>query len=84
LFDDDEEVEEGFKRQQTTLKDISFDESVDISENSDVSSHYSRVLHPNEIKAKTHKVHSGMEKYFHRFDELIMKPIFIYKYEKSM
>ena len=26
----------------------------------------------------------GCVKYLHRFDELIMKPLFIYKYEKNM
>lgn len=29
-------------------------------------------------------MYTGCAKYLHRFDELIMKPIFIYKYEKAM
>ena len=56
--------------------------SVDLS-GSDNESHYSRVLHPNEVKS-ARKIYTGCAKYFNRFDELIMKPIFIYKYEKKM
>ena len=44
------------------------------------------MLHPNQ-EQQTHRykrVHTGCAKYLHRFDELIMKPIFIYKYEKDM
>lgn len=84
LFNEEEESN-AFQAASTSKEDDkeneSFD-SVDLSE-SEAESHYSRVLHPNEIKTK-HKIHTGMAKYFHRFDELIMKPIFIYKYEKSM
>jgi hypothetical protein len=29
-------------------------------------------------------VYKGCAKYLHRFDELIMRPIFIYRYEKRM
>ena len=57
------------------------EESVDLSSSDE--SHYSRVLHPNEVKT-TRKIYTGCAKYFNRFDELIMKPIFIYKYEKKM
>ena len=42
------------------------------------------MLHPNEERTRTRRVHTGCAKYLHRFDELIMKPIFIYKYEKNM
>lgn len=57
-------------------------ESVDLS---DSDSSYERVLHPNEERPSRQKtVHAGCAKYLHRFDELIMKPIFIYKYEKNM
>jgi len=43
------------------------------------------MLHPNQEGTVRYKrIHTGCEKYFHRFDELIMKPIFIYKYEKDM
>lgn len=57
-------------------------ESVDLS---DSDSEYERILHPNEEKdEKTEHHHVGFLKYMNRFDELIMKPIFIYKYEKSM
>ena len=54
-------------------------------DHSDASSSYQRLLHPNEEKhkKKTHHYH-GCSKYLHRFDELIMKPIFIYKYERNM
>jgi hypothetical protein len=55
--------------------------SVDLSGSDE--SHYSRVLHPNEIKS-TRKIYTGCAKYLNRFDELVMKPIFIYKYEKKM
>ena len=55
--------------------------SVDLG--SEQESHYSRVLHPNEVK-QSRKIHTGISKYFNRFDELIMKPIFIYKYEKGL
>ena len=53
---------------------------------SESDSSYERILHPNEERNHNkHKtVHSGCAKYLHRFDELIMKPIFIYKYEKNM
>lgn len=57
-------------------------ESVDLS---DSDSEYERILHPNEERPdKTEHHHAGFLKYMNRFDELIMKPIFIYKYEKSM
>ena len=48
-------------------------------------SSYERVLHPNEERSSKPKAaHAGCAKYLHRFDELIMKPIFIYKYERNM
>lgn len=48
-------------------------------------SEYDRILHPNEENNQAQgNVHTGFEKYLHRFDELIMKPLLIYKYEKSM
>lgn len=56
-------------------------ESVDLS---DSDSEYERILHPNEEKTKQEHHHTGFIKYLNRFDELIMKPIFIYKYEKNM
>jgi hypothetical protein len=42
------------------------------------------MLHPNEERTRARRIHTGCSKYLHRFDELIMKPIFIYKYEKNM
>ena len=44
------------------------------------------MVHPNAetIASKEKRIHTGCSKYMHRFDEMIMKPIFIYKYEKSM
>jgi hypothetical protein len=56
-------------------------QSVDLS---DDQSSYQQMLHPNEERTRTRRVHTGCAKYLHRFDELIMKPIFIYKYEKNM
>ena len=41
------------------------------------------MIHPNQQK-QHHHVYKGCAKYLHRFDEFIMKPIFIYKYEKGM
>ena len=52
---------------------------------------YAELLHPNEEnetgehgKVKYKHFHKGCAKYLHRFDEMIMKPLFIYKYEKNM
>lgn len=59
-------------------------DSVDFS---DDESEYEEVLHPNQERAGTNKqkrIYRGCAKYLNRFDELIMKPIFIYKYEKDM
>ena len=46
------------------------------------------LVHPNEespSKSKREKNKlKGIGKYLHRFDELILKPIFIYKYERNM
>ena len=56
-------------------------ESVDLS-GSDSS--YQAILHPNQERKQYKRLHTGCAKYLHRFDELIMKPIFIYKYEKNM
>ena len=37
------------------------------------------------VKRQRNKKHyKGCAKYFHRFDEMIMKPIFIYRYERHM
>jgi hypothetical protein len=41
-------------------------------------------LHPNEERKHGKRVYRGCAKYLNRFDELIMKPIFIYNYEKNM
>jgi hypothetical protein len=41
-------------------------------------------LHPNEERKQGKRVYRGCAKYLNRFDELIMKPIFIYNYEKKM
>lgn len=56
-------------------------ESVDLSQS---DSSYQAMLHPNQERKSHKRVHTGCSKYLHRFDELIMKPIFIYKYEKNM
>jgi|TARA_B110000285_G_C15112565_1_gene612028 hypothetical protein len=77
------EGEEGFskiKNGNTGEENESF-ESVDLS---DDESSYHRMLHPNEERTRARRIHTGCSKYLHRFDELIMKPIFIYKYEKNM
>jgi hypothetical protein len=57
---------------------------VDLSDSEE--SEYEAIMHPNEAnkKKKEKHVHTGCAKYMHRFDEMIMKPIFIYKYERSM
>lgn len=59
----------------------SYDESSD-------NSSYERMMHPNEEnameKTKTRRYYTGCLKYLHRFDELIMKPVFIYRYERNM
>ena len=59
--------------------------SVDLSaESREQDSSHNPLLHPNEEqKQKYHHV-KGFSKYLNRFDELIMKPIFIYKYERNM
>mmetsp|Transcript_9362 Transcript_9362/g.14206 ORF Transcript_9362/g.14206 Transcript_9362/m.14206 type:complete len:419 (+) Transcript_9362:778-2034(+) len=56
-------------------------ESVDLSGS---ESSYERLMHPNEEHHRYKRIHTGCGKYLNRFDELIMKPIFIYKYEKNM
>ena len=33
---------------------------------------------------KSKRYYTGCSKYLHRFDELIMKPLFIYNYERNM
>lgn len=51
--------------------------------NSDSS--YSDVYHPNDPRCnKKRHVYTGCAKYLNRFDEMIMRPIFIYRYERSM
>ena len=49
-------------------------------------SSFHEILHPNQEKHHHHhkKHYKGCSKYLHRFDEMIMKPIFIYKYERNM
>lgn len=46
------------------------------------------MYHPNqeqaEVKGKNKRYYTGCSKYLHRFDELIMKPLFIYNYERNM
>lgn len=64
------------------------EESYDLS--ADEESAYEDLVHPNEEKSQAGSTkhefrrYRGCAKYLHRFDELIMKPIFIYKYEKNM
>lgn len=77
------DVKDSFKLVQANEgEDDDFNESVDLSNE---SSEYQQILHPNqEAPEKKQVVRSGCIKYLYRFDELIMKPIFIYKYEKDM
>jgi NhaP-type Na+/H+ or K+/H+ antiporter len=56
-------------------------ESVDLSCS---DSSYQAMVHPNQERKQKQRIHTGCAKYLHRFDELIMKPIFIYKYERNM
>jgi hypothetical protein len=51
---------------------------------SEQKSEYENFLHPNEERKHGKRVYRGCAKYLNRFDELIMKPIFIYNYEKNM
>lgn len=52
------------------------------------NSSHSEELHPNFQQAgrrgERKRVYKGCLKYLHRFDEMIMRPLFIYKYEKKM
>jgi transposase len=69
------------------------DESIDESSSSES---LEQMLHPNqeagsdkESKSATQryskkKHYKGCAKYLHRFDEMIMKPVFIYRYERKM
>ena len=62
-------------------------ESYDESSSDDSS--YEHMLHPNQENAnkksmKSKRYYTGCAKYLHRFDELIMKPLFIYNYERNM
>mgnify|MGYP006105680195 CR=1 FL=1 len=77
------DTKDSFKMVKTNEgSDDEFNESVDLS---DESSEYEKILHPNEeTPQKQQRIRSGCVKYLYRFDELIMKPIFIYKYEKDM
>jgi len=73
----------------------SYDQS---SSDNDDNDKYETMVHPNEENASTQgpltgdkrrkstskKQYTGCSKYLHRFDELIMKPIFIYNYERNM
>ena len=74
------EAQEDFQKVKPGEGNESF-ESVDLS---DDESSYHRMMHPNEERTRARRIHTGCSKYLHRFDELIMKPIFIYKYEKNM
>lgn len=51
-------------------------------------SSHSEELHPNfqvaGRRGERKRVYKGCLKYLHRFDEMIMRPLFIYKYEKKM
>lgn len=85
------------KESHVTFADDEF-QKVDGAEASEVESFdlsaqesdYEEMLHPNEEKSQLAsqkqrvRRYKGCFKYLHRFDELIMKPIFIYKYEKNM
>ena len=51
---------------------------------SSTSSHAEEMLHPNQQKAAAPKFRTGAAKYLKRFDELIMRPLFIYKYERGL
>ena len=45
------------------------------------------LVHPNEESKSERRGKNnikGIGKFLHRFDELILKPIFIYKYERNM
>lgn len=80
LFKDhmDDELKENERKEEEEKEG----DSVDLS---DSSSSYQRMLHPNEERPHHHHhVYTGCIKYLRRFDEVIMKPIFIYKYEKEM
>lgn len=48
----------------------------------------SEELHPNfrqdGKRDGRRRVYKGCLKYLHRFDEMIMRPLFIYKYEKKL
>lgn len=91
LFTDQTESEdyEKVKSKKSLGKDTAINGEDDSFESYDLSnsdSSYEKMLHPNEDPKKHHgkRIYSGCGKYLHRFDELIMKPIFIYKYEKNM
>ena len=68
------------------------DSSVDLTGSE--SSEFEKFYHPNHSesaagskapkKKKSKHAYKGCAKYLHRFDELIMRPIFIYRYEKKM
>ena len=74
----------------------SYDQSS--SDDAEDNDKYETMVHPNEENASTQgpltgekrrksaskKQYTGCSKYLHRFDELIMKPIFIYNYERNM
>lgn len=55
------------------------DESVELSSKSS----YEQMLHPNAEKQDRVTVYKGCAKYLYRFDEGIMKPIFIRNHEKD-
>lgn len=78
------------KIEKVDLKDDDYEmnsenDSMDLSE--DEESEYEDMLHPNEApvkKEKSVRKYKGCVKYMHRIDELVMKPMFIYKYEKNI
>ena len=52
--------------------------------NDSCDSDYESVYHPNHNTKTTKRTYKGCKKYLNRFDEMIMKPIFIYRYERTM
>lgn len=41
-------------------------------------------MHPNFKKDVKKKKYKGCKKYLHRCDEMILKPVLIYRYERQM
>ena len=58
---------------------------VDTVDMCDSDTSHSEIYHPNDPRYHKKKhVFKGCAKYLNRFDEMIMRPIFIYRYEKSL